>query len=257
MDPQFPIDILDFRGGSFREARVEAIREAPLTIHVCGREVIRLLCSGMHPHYLAVGYLYSCGVIAGAGDIEGIDVEETERCIDVRVTLRGEMVGTLGVDVTSGLGRMVRTNGPRPWALASPEEPWVRSENIVALAGELHARSELYRRTRGCHNSSLCTPEEMLLFRSDIGRHNAIDTLVGQCLLEGLPVADKMIVTTGRIASEIVHKTAMAGVPVLASTAVATALAVERAREYGLTLIGNVTRDGFWVYNDSGRLAAG
>jgi FdhD protein len=122
------------------------------------------------------------------------------------------------------------------------------------MVRELHARSTLYRLTRGCHNSSLCTAEDMLLFRSDIGRHNAIDTIVGQCLLENIGLRDKMIVSTGRIASEIVHKAVRAGIGVYVSVAVATSQAVETAKRYDLTLIGNATEDTFWVYNDPGRL---
>jgi FdhD protein len=130
----------------------------------------------------------------------------------------------------------------------------VSPEQILALAGELHERSTLYKSTRGCHNSSLCTPDEMLLFREDIGRHNAIDMLCGQCFLDDVAVDDKMIVTTGRIASEILLKVVRIGVPVLASTAVATSFSVELARKTGITLIGNIKDDSFWVYNDNGRI---
>jgi FdhD protein len=125
------------------------------------------------------------------------------------------------------------------------------------LAGELKHRSTLYGRTRGCHNSSLCSPQEMLIFREDIGRHNAIDMIVGQCFLEGLDTSDKMIVSTGRVASEILLKTVRIGVSVLASTAVATSFSVELARKIGLTLIGNIKADSFWVYNDPGRIIGG
>jgi FdhD protein len=94
----------------------------------------------------------------------------------------------------------------------------------------------------------------MLLFREDIGRHNAIDMLCGQCFLDDVAVDDKMIVSTGRIASEILLKVVRIGVPVLASTAVATSFSVELARKTGITLIGNIRDDSFWVYNDNGRI---
>jgi FdhD protein len=130
----------------------------------------------------------------------------------------------------------------------------VRPEQILALAEELHHRSALYGRTRGCHNSSLCTPDEMLLFREDIGRHNAIDMICGECFLNNISVDDKMIVTTGRVASEILLKVVRIGIPVLVSTAVATSFTVELARQTGITLVGNVREGRFWVYNDKGRV---
>jgi len=254
MDPHTQVDITAYDGNGPRAVTVTAIREVPLRILVGGRELIRLLCSGLSPRFLAAGYLFSCGVITSAADIVNLEVNEDATGIDVRVDLGRDTADLLGVDITSGLGRVVRTHTPRPRAISPPKAPWLRPDALLSLARELHARSDLYRLTRGCHNSSLCSATAMLLFRSDIGRHNAIDTIVGQTLLEGLPVTDKLIVTTGRVASEIVQKAARAGVPVLASTAVATSLAVQSAREYGLTLIGNVTNDGFWIYNDPGRL---
>jgi FdhD protein len=94
----------------------------------------------------------------------------------------------------------------------------------------------------------------MLLFREDIGRHNAIDMLCGQCFLDNVPVDDKMIVSTGRVASEILLKVVRIGVPIMVSTAVATNFSVELARKTGITLVGNVKDDSFWVYNDNGRI---
>ena len=78
--------------------------------------------------------------------------------------------------------------------------------------------------------------------------------IVGECFLEGTPTEDKMIVSTGRVASEILLKTVRIGVSLLASTAVATSFSVELARKIGLTLIGNIKADSFWVYNDPGRI---
>jgi len=255
MKTDMAYEIIEYREGGFRPFAVRAIREIPLRIVVDGRELVSLLCSGMHPRFLAAGYLFTCGLVDGAEDIAGLEVEELPDGIVARVALRSGLGETCGLSVTSGLGRVLEAARPGPRACLPSEKAWVGPEGLVGLAAELQARSELYRLTRGCHNSSLCTAGEMVLFRSDIGRHNAIDSIVGQCLLEGLPTADTMIVTTGRIASEIALKAVRAGVPVLASSAVATARAVELAREHGLTLIGNLGPKGFWVYNDPGRLA--
>ncbi|WP_243439366.1 formate dehydrogenase accessory sulfurtransferase FdhD [Fundidesulfovibrio soli] len=255
MTTDLPFDVLEYRDGVFRTARVRAIREVPLRIVVNGRELVRLMFTGAHPRFLTAGYLLSCGLIEAARDIASLDVEEGPDALEARVALRTSLPETHSLSVTSGLGRVVRGAEPLPQTPPPLRKGWVDPAAIVRLAEELHARSDLYRLTRGCHNSSLCSAGEMLLFRSDIGRHNAIDTLAGQCLLEGLPTGDKMIVSTGRVASEIVHKAVRAGIPVLASTAAATALAVEAAREHGLTLIGNVGAGGFRVYNDPGRLA--
>lgn len=253
MGTDVPIEITRYGGEGFRPAGVRTIKEIPLRIFLGGRELVCLLCSGTHPRFLTAGYLFSCGLIAAAADIAELDVAADETGMTAHVALRGGVPDLCGLHVTSGLGRLVNANGPRTGKVLPVNAPWVDPDSLLSLMGELHARSALYRLTRGCHNAALCTAGEMLFFRSDIGRHNAIDAIVGQCLLEGTALADKMILTTGRAASEIVHKAAHAGVPVLASTAVATSLAVESARERRLTLVGNVTRDGFWIYSTPGR----
>ncbi|WP_027189559.1 formate dehydrogenase accessory sulfurtransferase FdhD [Fundidesulfovibrio putealis] len=262
MDPNIPFDILEYRDGAFSAAEVKAIRELPLRIVVNGQEVISLQCTGMQPRFLVAGYLFGSGLIEHADDIVSMIVTEDTGGIVVCVEIKGTPIKLLGVSLTSGMGRDILTQGqadetsgnPRLANIPVPPKPFIRPANILDMVRALHTRSSLYRLTRGCHNSSLCTPENMLIFRSDIGRHNAIDTIVGQCLMEAIPLQDKMIVSTGRIASEIVHKAVRAGIGVYASIAVATSHAVETAMRYDLTLIGNATEDKFWVYHDPGRL---
>ena len=250
-------EIGEYRDNGFRPLGIRAIRESVLRILVNGRETARLMCTGESLRCLVAGYLLTCGLIQARTDILDLAVEEGQGAFLARVRLREPLPTELGVNITSGLGREVRPARMPPPAALPEEKAWLPPRSLINLAQELEKRSTLYRQTRGCHNSSLCTATSMLVFCSDIGRHNAIDAIVGRCLLEDLPVADKILVTTGRIASEIVHKALRAGIPVLASTAVATSLAVDMARRYGLTLIGNVSDTGFWVYNDPGRLAEG
>lgn len=262
MIPHVSFGILEYRDAACRSIEVRTIRELPLRIVANGRDVVTLQCTGMEPRFLVAGYLLGCGLIEGADDIAAMDVAEDEQGIKVRVELRNAPALPRGMRLTSGMGRDLLMQGPMdgppempvPLSIPPPSAPFLRPESILDLARELHARSSLYRQTRGCHNASLCSPEAMLIFRSDIGRHNAIDTIVGQCLLENIPREEKLIVSTGRIASEIAHKAVRAGVGVYVSTAVATSQAVETARRHGLTLIGNVTGETFWVYNDPGRL---
>ncbi len=264
MAPHVSSAILEYRDGAYQAAEVRTILERPLRIVANGRDVVTLQCTGMEPGFLAVGYLFGCGLIEGADDLVGMDIVEDASGMVVRMELRRAPPRASGVRLTSGMGRDLLTQGTAnahsvlagSKRIPLPSEPFLRPENILELVRELHARSSLYRLTRGCHNASLCCPGAMLIFRSDIGRHNAIDTIVGQCLLEGISLEDKLIVSTGRVASEIAQKAIRAGVGAYVSTAAATSQAVESARRHGLTLIGNVTGDTFRVYNDPGRLVA-
>ena len=249
--------IYEYRDG-FSKKRIKSIREVPLTITLNGREVVTLLCTAKYPEYLAVGFLKSDAFISSPAQITDLTVrDEGDRLVaEVDVCHDPWKDRVMERSITSGCGK--GTNFGRNVATVSKRrlggDIKVRPEQILALARELHERSSLYKETRGCHNSSLCTPDEMLLFREDIGRHNAIDMICGQCFLDDVPVDDKMIVSTGRVASEILLKVVRIGIPVLASTAVATSFSVELARKTGITLIGNIKDDSFWVYNDSGRI---
>jgi FdhD protein len=94
-----------------------------------------------------------------------------------------------------------------------------------------------------------------MIFREDIGRHNAIDMIGGQCFLDNISTRDKLIVTTGRIASEILLKAIRLGVPILASGAAATRFSIDLARKTNMTLIGKVEQARLIVYNSGGRIA--
>lgn len=251
-------EIREYRAG-FSRTPVRAIREVPLTIVLNGREVVTLMCTGKYPDYLAIGFLKSDAFLTGPEQITDLTVREDEARIVVEVeTCHDPWEGrTMERSITSGCGK--GTNFGRNVETVSKRRLTgtirVTPEQILARAAELHARSVLYNATHGCHNAALCTPDEMLLFREDIGRHNAIDMLCGECFLDDVAVDDKMIVSTGRVASEILLKVVRIGVPILVSTAVATSFSVDLARKTGITLVGNVTAESFWVYNDQGRIA--
>lgn len=253
----FEYEIHEYKNG-FAKKGIRSIREVPLTIRLNDREVVTLLCTAKYPDYLAVGFLKSDAFINSPDQITDLNIrDEGDRLVAEVETCHDPWEGrTLERSITSGCGK--GTNFGRNVTTISKRrldgDIKVTPEQILALAKELHERSTLYNATRGCHNSSLCTPDEMLLFREDIGRHNAIDMICGQCFLDNEPVEDKMIVSTGRIASEILLKVVRIGVPIMVSTAVATSFSVELARKTGITLVGNVKDDSFWVYNDKGRI---
>jgi FdhD protein len=129
----------------------------------------------------------------------------------------------------------------------TPAQVWERVEELSRL-------SETYRRTHGVHNTALAAPEEVLLFRDDIGRHNAVDMIVGHAFLHNLSLDDKMLITTGRLTSEILIKAAKVGIPVLASRNTATTLAIELAKSLNITLIGYARAGKFTVYSGEERI---
>lgn len=250
--------VKEYSGNSFKDKEIKSILEIPLTINLNKREVVTLLTTAKYPKYLAIGFLKSDAYISTRDQVTDIKITENADRIIADVTTNNDPWEgrILEYSITSGCGK--GTNFGRNVSTISKKtiqsDLKVTPEQILQHARTLHERSTLYTKTRGCHNSSLCTPTEMLYFREDIGRHNAIDMIVGQCFFEEVSTNGKIIVSTGRVASEILLKAVRIGVPILASTAVATSFSVELARKIGITLIGNISDTGFWVYNDEGRI---
>jgi len=259
MKDAFTYDVAEFSEGNFRQNRVTAIQEVPLTIRLNGHEVVTLLCTGKCPKFLAVGFLKSDGLIMDRKQLKDIRVEEEPERLMVHVETSHDpfKLQPLERSITSGCGK--GTNFGRNVETISSTTVTTRltvtPEQILALVAELHERSTLYRATGGCHNALLATPEKILIFREDIGRHNAIDMICGQCFLDNIPTEDKLIVSTGRIASEILLKAIRLGVPILVSNSAATRFSIDLARRTNMTLIGRVQQGHMVIYNHGGRIA--
>ncbi len=138
------------------------------------------------------------------------------------------------------------------------EGPVVATELITSLPDKLRAAQRVFERTGGLHGAALFdTAGELLLTREDIGRHNAVDKIVGAELLAGrLPASERILLVSGRAGFEIVQKAAVAGIPILAAVSAPSSLAVDAARGFGMTLIGFLRGDRFNVYTGAERIAA-
>jgi len=254
-----PYDVVEFSQGNFRKAQITAIQEIPLTIYLNGQEIVTLLCTGKYPKFLAVGFLKSDGLVTDSKQVEDVQVrEEAERLIVCVETSHDPLkFQSLERSITSGCGK--GTNFTRNVETISSTTVTsgltVTPDQIMQLSAELNERSTLYRATGGCHNASLATPEGILIFREDIGRHNAIDMICGECFLDNIKTEDKLIVSTGRIASEILLKVMRMGVPILVSGAAATRFSIDLARKTNMTLIGRVRQGHMVVYNHGERIA--
>ena len=121
---------------------------------------------------------------------------------------------------------------------------------------DLNRLSETYRHTHGVHNTALVEPDREVLFRDDIGRHNAVDMIAGYVLLNKVSLDDKLLLTTGRLTSEIVIKAAKIGLPMVVSRNTASSLAIELARSLNITLIGYARAGKFTVYSGFDRVVS-
>ncbi|WP_299676219.1 formate dehydrogenase accessory sulfurtransferase FdhD [uncultured Roseobacter sp.] len=232
------------------------VEERPLTIFLNGQEIVTAMTIGDYPDYLALGFLRNQGMLRADDEITGVDFDEeletvvvrTARQTDFEEKLRkktrtsGCAVGTVFGDMMAGLE-----------GVELPQTE-LRTSWLYALSGKINRTPSLYLEAGAIHGTVLCHEDRPLVYMEDVGRHNAVDKIAGWMLTEGVEAADKILYTTGRLTSEMVIKTAMMGIPVLASRSGFTAWGVEIAQQVGLTLIGRMKGQRFVCLSGEARL---
>lgn len=249
-----------WRNGLLHEAQVPVVREVPVTLRLNGREIITLLASDEALDFLAAGFLKGEGFVARREDILALRIDPEEGTVDVEAAGVDALAERLleRRTVTSGCGKGTTFTHALDalQARQAPAGPHVSVAQIRGLVHGLLSGSALYREAGGVHSAALATADEIVIFRDDIGRHNAVDKIHGECFLRDIPVGDKILLTTGRISSEILVKAAKLGVAMLVSRSSPTDLALELAERTGITVVGQVRGGGLTVYAGHERVSA-
>ncbi|MBI5604535.1 MAG: formate dehydrogenase accessory sulfurtransferase FdhD [Deltaproteobacteria bacterium] len=233
-------------------------REVPLTIYLNDHEVVTLLCLGDHLESLAIGFLKSEGLISVLQNIKSVFVDEADRLVRVEIEEETDLAEKLFMrrTLTSGCGKGTTFYNALDTLITEKIDSTLQisTDQVFHLMHRLAEASALYKITGGVHNSALATVEDLVLFRTDIGRHNAVDKLYGECFLKNVFLEDKVLITTGRITSEILIKTSRMGIPVLISRSAATTMAISLAQQVGVALIGYVRGKNLVVYTGRERV---
>ncbi len=250
--------IVRIRQGEYEEIDDQVTIEAPVTIYLNGSELVTLLCTPEKLEYLALGFLRSEGLLSGIGDLESIRIREDEGLVEVDLKegagLAEKLYGKR--TVTSGCGKGTVFFSALDSLRSSPLTGTLKisPEKMARLMEALQDKAELYKATGGVHSAALADGEQLLYFCEDIGRHNALDKIVGQCLREGISTEDKIIVCSGRLSSEILLKSAKLKIQLLISRAAPTSLCVELAETLNITLAGFVRGKRCNVYTHPWRI---
>ncbi len=237
------------------EAMDEVALDEPTCIFVNGEYYVTLIATPEMRRELAVGHLLSEGVIETVDDIS----EVTLRGGDVVVELKGEVdlrevsVGMMNLIVTA-CGTRPRGGREKLPIQRVGSSLRVKAERITGMLSELNRRSSVHMRTRGTHAAMLCDKDgEVRAFAEDVGRHNAVDKVIGRLALEGGDLGECVLLSTGRQSGEMVQKAARGGVPVVASMTVPLASGIRLAEATGVTLI-SVDRGELKVYSEPQRI---
>ena len=242
-------------------SRIEGtvVREFSLTILLNNHELVTLLCSPKNLRYLVAGFLVSEGLINGKGDIKKILIDNQRGVVHVETPenkgFSSEILLKHLLASSGGRGASPSSTANAKGKTRVASKIQISRHEVFAMMDEFVHRSELYKATEGVHSAALCDTTGILLFADDIGRHNAIDKIFGQCLLEDIPTTDRIIFTSGRISSEILLKVAKRNIPVIISKSAPTDLGVRLADDLGVTLLGFVRGRRMNVYTHRRRIA--
>lgn len=207
------------------------------------QELVTLLCSPSNPEYLATGFLLSEGLIETSEDLISIKFQKDK---GIFVRLKDSKILRDYIRKKQAIASSCARVKINSWAKTINLGPKVKNslkvkpQKIFSLMEEFKNRSELFNATGGVHLAALSDDKNIIVFQEDIGRHNAIDKVFGECFLKHIPLEDKLILTSGRISSEILIKVARMRLPMIISKAAPTNKAIALAKRLGITLIAFV-----------------
>ncbi len=232
------VTYLAYSDGQARSIEKSIVREEAWTMFVNGQELVTLLCTPDKMRALALGFLAAEGIINRLDEVALLRVcEEEGNIIEVRLLDQGFCLPSRRV-LLSGCGGGITFD-----ALARSRQPLhsslaISPSQVGGLISQLHRKAEAYKAAGGIHCSALSDGQELLVVAEDVGRHNTLDKIRGECMLRGIPTKDHLLLTTGRISSEMVNKAMGMEVPIVISRTSPTDMAVRLAHSWGITLIG-------------------
>ena len=250
-------DILKFSDGQLREEHDCAASEVPLTLVLDGKELATLLCSPDDLKELVYGFLFTSGLINATADVRTLTVDETKWTAFADLAAPSALEDTVFKRLyTSGCGRgaMYYSVTALTGRAKVVSELSLSPDELLTLAGELQKRAACYLETGCTHSAALAGRGGIEIFREDIGRHNAVDKVIGARLLAGGGFRDSVLLSSGRVSSEVLLKARRCGVPVIVSRGAPTAQSIKLAREMDLTLAGFARGRRFNVYSGAGRI---
>ena len=227
--------ILRMTEGDHLELSDPVAIEKRLRILVNGKEVLRLYCTPTMVRELVVGFFMTEGIIKGNWCAERMTIQYDHEIL-VDIPSEGE-VSLEGGAITSGCGGGV-TFERNPENKPIEDNIRVERDGLRELFHKFQKSSELYKLTGCIHNAAISDGKNIIVLAEDIGRHNAVDKVIGYCILESVPFQGKIMLVSGRLSSEMASKCARWGIPVVVSRTAPTALAIDIAERRGITMIG-------------------
>jgi FdhD protein len=229
---------------SVSDAQVElteggVIEESLVSIYVNGQELATIMCSPIEQEELALGFLYNEGVIQSMEEVALLRANVARNVVDVFLQ-RSDFEPPRRMVLTSGCG-----GGVTLQHLTDAYPPLLTnfsatSSVILERMRDLQGAARLYNQVRGVHTAVLADRERLLVSAEDVGRHNAVDKIAGKALQAGIDTRDCIVLTSGRISSEMLTKARRMGVPLVASRTSPTSISLKLAHAWNICVVGYV-----------------
>lgn len=235
-----------YENGALNPVERQVVNEFPLRLLVNGQELATLVASQHQLNYLIAGFCRMQGFVHGLEDILSLGICQEFGAAHVR--LRGKIPESLQPILTSGCGSGIVFG---PLRLLKNRQRIISSiapEAVIELMQALTRKAEKYQSHGGIHSAAVGDSESLILYAEDLGRHNTLDRIAGEALFRDMELSGKILVTSGRISTEMVIKAARLGISLIASRTSPTSLAVEVSERAGITLVGYLRRKTFEVY---------
>lgn len=245
---------IEMIGGEWLKVEGHILREMPLTVYVNGNELVTILCTPSKLNCLVAGFLHLEGIISSVDEIVLMRVCVDDSLADVRLN-RPDVVLPTRRTLTSGCGGGTTLEADWQRLPEVRSTLSIESKQVQLLVRKLLDAGAVYRRSGGVHTSALAKGSDLILIAEDVGRHNTIDKIHGECLLTGIDESTCALLTTGRISSEMLTKAVRMAVPMVVSRSAPTDRAVQIAQAKGITLIGYARGSHLSVYTHPWRIS--
>jgi FdhD protein len=239
----------EYSKGVINPVTIPLSTEYTFSLRINGSPYTEIACSGSDLEYFAIGHLLSNNIIKLKDDVQDIIIDENKKEINIITDLNERMLERLLTVkfIASGCGQAGNVGNS---AAINTTLPKLEASIIINTMKEFLHYSNEHKIAHGSHSCALYSINgEMIAYFEDIGRHNAVDKSIGFAVKNTMDLYDKMIVSTGRFSSEIVHKSVNAGVPAIISRSSTTSLGFELAVKHNVILIGRVKANSFIIYN--------
>ena len=246
LKPDQAVVLRRYRMGRWETVPAKVIGETSVTLTVNGEVWLGLMCTPVDLEALAVGFIVNEGLLHDASEIASVRVCPTGDNVDVWLNHAVERPANWRR--TSGCTGGMTSTDLQGSVLIPPLERPLTAENLLNFMGMLYESQSLYKEMGGVHTTALCNGQTIVLKAEDVGRHNTLDKLADRMLLEHIEMNPLIVLTTGRISSEMLQKAARMGASVVASRTSPTSLSVQLAEHWNMTLIGYTRRDQFTIY---------